>query len=184
MHHSSLLSYDELVDLVRNGVIDTTIDNINGASIDITLDDIIYVESYDTGVQPIDLKHKQSIHTGKLTMDFNGYNMKPGEFLLASSVEIFNLPNDIAAEYKLKSTLARNGLNHMLAGWCDPGWINSKLTLELHNVTRFNNLRITPGMKIGQIVFWRCNSVPSGMDYGSKGQYNNQQSTTPSKGLR
>lgn len=184
--NNSLLSYCELVELVKEGVIDAPIDNINGCSIDITLDNEIEVEggSIRDITASINLGLKESIHTIKHKMSPYGYGIIPGQFILASSVEVFNLPNNIAAEYKLKSTLARNGLNHMLAGWCDPGWSNSKLTLELHNVTRSNVLIISPGMKIGQMVFWRCNPVPSEVAYDKVGQYNNQQTVTPSKGLR
>ena len=34
----------------------------------------------------------------------------------------FNLPNDISCQFVLKSSRAQSGLNHLLAGWCDPGW--------------------------------------------------------------
>lgn len=33
--------------------------------------------------------------------------LMPGEFILAQSVEVFNLPDDLSAEYKLKSSMAR-----------------------------------------------------------------------------
>jgi len=112
------------------------------------------------------------------------FYIRPGEFCLAESREVFNLPNNIAAEYKLKSSMARNGLNHLLAGWCDPGWYGSTLTLELHNVTQYHTIKLQPGMKIGQMVFYEVEPVPEEKSYKTKGQYNNQKGAQESKGVR
>jgi deoxycytidine triphosphate deaminase len=71
-----------------------------------------------------------------------------------------------------------------MAGWCDPGWNNSKLTLELKNVSQYHTLIIKPGMKIGQMVFWLCDTIPEENSYAVKGQYNKQQTVTGSKGAR
>lgn len=184
----SLLSYNRLFELYEQGVITCDPLNINGASIDITLGDEILLEAWarydEPGDRRIRLKNKDNIELEKVQLGVGGYKLEPGEFCLASTREIFNLPNNIAAEYKLKSSLARNGLQHLLAGWCDPGWSNSTLTLELLNVTNHNYLVLEAGMKIGQMVFWECEPVPDGETYDKKGQYNNQKSTQASKGLR
>ena len=68
----------------------------------------------------------------------NPYQVVPGQFLLAEAEPIFNLPNCIAAQFVLKSSRAREGLQHLLAGWCDPGWNGSRLTLELKNVRQLH----------------------------------------------
>lgn len=182
----SLLSYKQLVDLVNEGVIDADPKNINGASIDITLGNEIMIElNEENSRQLVDLKYKENLYMNKMYISDGGsYTLCPGQFILASSVETFNLPNHIAAEYKLKSSLARSGLNHMLAGWCDPTWTDSKLTLELKNDTQFHNLVLRPGMKIGQVVFWWCDPVPDEESYAEKGQYNNQKTVTENKGVR
>ncbi len=178
----SLVSYNSLLKFVERGIIDAPIANISGASIDITLGSEILIEkTSSTGA--VDLANKGSLDFTKLDMT-NGYRLYPGQFILASSQETFNLPNHIAAEYKLKSSLARSGLQHLLAGWCDPGWTNSKLTLELKNVTEHHVLVIKPRMKIGQMVFWKCEPVPDFHSYANKGQYNNQNTVTKSKGVR
>ena len=198
----SLLSYTELCELIDRGVISKAnrfqqantpytpynpYANVNGTSIDLTLDDIIRVEdSSERHNQSIDISKKESIFTREVNVYKIqcGYALAPGEFILASSWEIFNLPNDISAEYKLKSTMARNGLEHLNAGWCDPSWSNSRLTLELINITRHHHLVIRPGMKIGQVVFFKSEPVPDHASYANKGQYNNQSMVTASKGLR
>lgn len=179
-----LLSYIHLIELVNDGVITADHRNINSASIDITLQSTVMLENNKYGNTPVDLMAKESLHMMEYTMDEEGIILYPGQFILASSNEIFNLPNDISCEYKLKSSLARCGLNHMLAGWCDPGWTNSRLTLELHNCTQHHKLLLRPGMKIGQIVFFSCEEVPSEHSYAVKGQYNGQSKVTANKGLR
>ena len=200
----SLLSYTRLIELVEQGVINAKPENVNGASIDITLHKDLLVEKSDTSQLPledltikqlllnsrdqfhgyVDLKKKESLEYVPVTCGEYGFSMAPSQFLLASSEEVFNLPNNIACEFKLKSSLARSGLQHLLAGWCDPGWTNSRLTLELKNVTQYNNLLLREGMKIGQIIFFECEPVPEENSYSVKGQYNNQKSVTNSKGLK
>ncbi|MGZ5029037.1 MAG: dCTP deaminase [Methylobacter sp.] len=179
-----LLSYNELVKLVESGVINAPVENINGSSIDITLHDVIRVEYQSIGDrEEVDLYYKENIETIEHKITFR-YKIKPREFILASSNETFNLPNNISAEYKLKSSMARNGLEHLNAGWCDAGWNNSRLTLELNNMTRYHDLIIRPNMKIGQVVFFKHKPVPDDASYATKGQYNWQDKVQASKGIR
>jgi dCTP deaminase len=84
---------------------------------------------------------------------------------------MFFLPNNLSAEYKTKSTMARNGLDHALAGWCDAGWNSSVLTLELKNQTRNHHIILKPGMKIGQMIFHRHEDAGY-FSYSAKGSYN------------
>lgn len=181
----SLLSYNELIELMEKRIINCPLENINGTSIDITLDYDIMYENIIPTKDIVDLQHKQSPMMIRNSMrKTGGFYLSPGQFVLASSAEVFNLPNNISAEYKLKSSLARSGLQHLLAGWCDPGWSDSKLTLELKNVTQFHTLVLRPGMKIGQMVFWKSEPVPDIANYSATGQYNKQTSVTGNKGVR
>lgn len=180
----SVLSYHELISLVSSGVINAPVENVNGSSIDITLHNIVQRESeWYSGHEEVDPAKKQFPRFFKSDLDELNI-LAPGEFLLASSVEYFNLPNNISAEYKLKSTLARCGIEHLNAGWCDPGWNGSRLTLELKNMLRNHNVILTPGMKIGQIVFYKHEEVPGYASYSVRGQYNNQSLATSAKELK
>lgn len=78
------------------------------------------------------------------------YTMKPGEFLLCSSLEYMELPHDVCGKVLDKSTLARQGLalqNTIL----EPGW-RGHITLELSNHSALP-IRIRVGQPIGQVVF-------------------------------
>ena len=179
-----LLAYTQLCELIEQGVINADYNNVNSASIDLTLDSIIRIESTNEfSNQVVDISNKESIATREVNIADSSYVIKPGEFILASSVEVFNLPNHISGEYKLKSTMARNGLEHLNAGWADAGWHGSKLTLEFFNATRYHSLRIRPGMKIGQIVFFQHSEVPEDKSYAARGQYNGQTVVTAAKEL-
>ena len=180
----SLLSYLELVELVEAGVINAPIENVNGSSIDLTLDSVIMIEDEPKFNKVVRLHRKENIELREFVMKEHGYHLKAGEFILASSRETFNLPSNISAEYKLKSSMARNGLEHLNAGWCDASWHGSKLTLEFKNMTNKHELLIEPGMKCGQVVFFRHEPVPYFANYAKRGQYNKQQKVTASKGIQ
>ena len=112
--------------------------------------------------------------------DDRPFILHPGEFVLGSTTERVKLPNDLVARLEGKSSLGRLGLLiHSTAGYVDPGW-DGYLTLERSNVA---NLPITiyPGMKIGQISFFRL-TTEAEVPYGSAGsKYQGQRGPTASK---
>ena len=182
-----MLTYNELCGIVDSGYIRGVHQaNINGASIDVTLGSRLWVEDTPGGQSTvIDLMGKQSPPLQPVDLLKQGYyDLAPGQFCLASTVETFYLPDDLASEYRLKSSLARAGIDAALAMWCDPGWHGSVLTLELTNSLRWHSLRLRPGMAIGQMIFHRGYPVPQSVSYATRGQYNGDASAQPSKGLR
>lgn len=107
--------------------------------------------------------------------------MSPGNFILTQSREVFHLPDTISAEYKLKSSMARIGLEHLNAGWCDAGWNGSVLTLELKNMTEAHSILLQEGDAIGQIVFFKHAPVPEDKSYAARGRYNNDKTVMGAK---
>jgi dCTP deaminase len=146
---------------------------INPASLDVRLGGTLLIESAEsTALVPYPLhKHTQD----------NPYLMVPGQFVLAETIETFNLPDDIAAQFMLKSSRAREGLEHLMAGYCDPGWHGSKLTMELHNSRQLHPVPLWPGMKIGQMVFHKMSSTPQ-RSYAVTGRYNQDGGVQASRG--
>jgi dCTP deaminase len=90
-------------------------------------------------------------------------------FVLASTVERFHLPNDLAGTVRDKSSWARLGLavqnTHLDPGWC------GYLTVELSNHSDAA-IRIASGEPIGQIVFELLDQ-PTELPYS--GKYQNQE---------
>lgn len=98
--------------------------------------------------------------------DGSGGKGGKGRFVLASSMEIFQMPHDLVGTVRDKSTWARQGLS-VFNTVIEPGW-NGILTLELV-FNGSHNLVIPAGSGIAQILFGRleCNG-----DYGN-GKYQN-----------
>lgn len=146
---------------------------INPASIDVRLGDRLQVEQrWSSELRTIDISG---------TTPWRPYLLRPGRFVLAETIELFNLPDHIAAQFVLKSSRAREGLQHLLAGWCDPGWHGSVLTMELKNVRRLHPVPIYRGMPIGQMKFERMSARPAA-SYAETGRYNNDRQVQGSKG--
>ena len=108
--------------------------------------------------------------------------LHPGEFVLASTFEVVTLPDDVAARLEGKSSLGRLGLlTHSTAGFIDPGF-SGHVTLELSNVATLP-IKLWPGMKIGQLCFFRLSSAAE-KPYGSTtagSRYQGQRGPTPSR---
>lgn len=182
----SILSYNELVELVDNGIIKNITDkfklDINSASIDIRLGDSIFIESPASSI--IELNQPNPKHLKKVELRESGYLITPGQIILGSTLETLNLPNDIVAQFVLKSSIGRLFLNHMNSTHIDPGFTGN-ITLELQNCNSQHSIRLLPYTKIGQLVFHKVESVPDHISYNKVGQYNNS-SLEPieSKGVR
>ena len=131
----------------------------------------------------IDVREEMPDLTDLVTVaDDEPFILHPGEFVLGSTLERVAVPDDLVARLEGKSSLGRLGLLiHSTAGYVDPGW-DGYLTLELSNVA---NLPITiyPGMRIGQISFFRL-STSAATPYGSKAthsKYQGQRGPTASR---
>jgi dCTP deaminase len=111
--------------------------------------------------------------------------LHPGEFVLGSSYEVVTLPDDLAARLEGKSSLGRLGLvTHSTAGFVDPGF-SGHVTLELSNVATLP-IKLWPGMKIGQLCFFRLSS-PAENPYGSAkygSRYQGQRGPTASRSFQ
>jgi dCTP deaminase len=180
----SILAHDEIVELCAHAPVITPYrpSQVNGSSYDIRLGDTVLLEARDPYDSPnarpvIDVANRESPRFAVRKISEGGFILQPGQFVLAQSSEVFSLPRNISADFKLKSSLARSGLQHALACWCDPGWTNSVLTLELTNSLRWHALRLRPGMLIGQMVFYRHTEVPLEESYAARGRYNNDTTT-------
>lgn len=176
----SLLSHTEILGLLESGVVEGADPTcINSASLDLRLGKFILVESMpeshkNTGLNKIvSLRQKDSLTMTKINLQETGhFILRPGQFILAETIERFNLPLHISSEYKLKSSMARIGLEHLNAGWCDAGWTGSVLTLEFRNLTTFHEIELIYGDKIGQMVFFKHDPVEMDNSYAVKGRYN------------
>lgn len=80
----------------------------------------------------------------------NGYTLKHGECIFAVLNEKINLPNDLVAHIRPRTSLSRLGLNiniqHINSGY------SGILNIAIYNMSP-NNYILRPNLRIGQIVF-------------------------------
>jgi len=119
---------------------------IQPASVDIRLGDTFsVVEDSSTGIITMDREiHYKTIRT-------DTYLLLPGQFVLATTMEYFALPDDLTAFVEGRSSLGRMGLFIQNAGWVDPGF-HGEITLELYNANRCA-IELRAGRRVGQLVF-------------------------------
>jgi dCTP deaminase len=96
--------------------------------------------------------------------DTASFVIHPGEFVLGTTVEWVELPEDVVARIEGKSSLGRLGLIvHATAGFVDPGF-SGTLTLEITNLTRVP-IVLWPGKPIAQLSFMALDR-PAERPYG------------------
>lgn len=146
---------------------------VNPASIDVTLGDSVLVEGRICGPEhertrwrPVDISE--------------GFCLAPGHFILAHTAEYLRIPNWVEAQFQLKSSRAREGMQHLLAGYIDPGFCG-QITLELKNVNQRHSIEMRPGMRIGQLRFNSLEIAPL-RSYAVTGRYMNDTGPVMSKG--
>lgn len=147
------------------------LNQIQPASVDIRLGNTFsIVEDTSDGIITMqnEIKYK-TIVTDK-------YLLLPGQFVLATTLEYFTMPDDLTAFVEGRSSLGRMGLFIQNAGWVDPGF-EGEITLELFNANRCA-IELQSGRRVGQLVFAK-------MDENAlnpyRGKYQGQKGATGTK---
>ena len=156
----------------RNLVFPFQSELVNPASLDVRLGENLLVEMPQS---PALLPYSIAGHSQE-----NPFMLQPHEFVLAETMEEFKLPDCVAGQLALKSSRAREGIEHLLAGYIDPGY-KGRLTLELQNARSMHAVPLWPGMRIAQIVFHRMSMLP-GKSYSVTGRYHGDTAVQASKG--
>jgi dCTP deaminase len=155
---------------------------VQPSSIDVRLDRWfrVFNNSRYTHIDPA--RQQDDLTSLREVADDEPFVLHPSEFVLASTLEVVTLPDDLAGRLEGKSSLGRLGLlTHSTAGFIDPGF-SGHVTLELSNVANLP-IMLWPGMKIGQLCLFRLSS-PAEHPYGSAvygSRYQGQRGPTPSR---
>lgn len=170
-------------EMIRNGFVTNTEEQyVNPASLNIRLSGSYsrmkpHPDLSERGVYekikplPYTLGEKPDYET--LTED--SMIIKPGEFILAATMEHFAFPNDISGIVKGRSSIGRIGLSVQNAGFIDPGF-NGTITLELKNDSNIP-ICLPKGYPIGQVIFLETMLVSRPYS----GKYNGQIEATGSR---
>lgn len=148
-----------------------TEEQIQPASVDIRLgNSFSVVDDTPRGIITMDSEIKyKSIIT-------DTYLILPGQFVLATTMEYFELPDNMTAFVEGRSSLGRMGLFIQNAGWVDPGF-KGEITLELFNANRCA-IELKAGRRVGQLVFAEMDEAALNP---YKGKYQGQTGATGSK---
>ena len=123
-----------------------TEEQIQPASVDVRLGRTFSIVD-DTPSGVITLENEITYKT--ITTDT--FLIMPGQFVLATTMEYFELPNNLTAFVEGRSSLGRMGLFIQNAGWVDPGF-KGEITLELYNANKCA-IELKAGRRVGQLVF-------------------------------
>jgi len=136
---------------------------------DFELFENIHFKYYDIKKPPLTLSKK-------LTLDKNKpFILKAGAFVLASTLEWVELPDNIAGRLEGRSSLGRLGIIvHSTAALIHPGF-KGRIVLELSNLSPFA-VALYPGMRICALSFEKLTSKAQKPYYKQKSAKYNQQS--------
>ena len=146
---------------------------VQPSSLDLTLDASALILKYwsiEEGILDLSLPLKHQKISGKKII------IPPHSFILATTKEYIQLPNDISAFVEGRSSIGRTGLFIQNASVVGPGF-KGKLTLELYNANILP-IRLIAGMKICQLIFFKMDQE---CETPYKGKYQGQNRTTPTK---
>lgn len=144
---------------------------IQPASVDVRLGNTFsIVEDSSAGIVTLESEIQyKTIHT-------DTYVLLPGQFILASTMEYFELPDHLTAFVEGRSSLGRMGLFIQNAGWVDPGF-KGEITLELFNANRCA-IELKAGRRVGQLVFAEMDDSAL---HPYRGKYQGQKGATGSR---
>ena len=146
-------------------------EQIQPARVDVRLGDTFsVVEDSPSGIITMESEIKYK------TIKSDTYILLPNQFVLATTMEYFEMPDDLTAFVEGRSSLGRMGLFIQNAGWVDPGF-KGEITLELYNANRCA-IEIKAGRRVGQLVFAKLDDIALNP---YKGKYKGQRGATGSR---
>ena len=110
---------------------------------------------------------------------FMPYIVPGGSWILCDVMEAISIPPNMEGTVVLRSSAARRGWDHAMAGFVDPGYgmgtpNGSKLTLEFVNCLKYQFLPIYPGIQLVQLRINMLQTIPR-RPYHLTGRYNDAQ---------
>lgn len=117
-------------------------------------------------IDPYDTKLGREMTSEIDISDGEPFILQPADFVLATTIESFELPNDLLARLEGRSSLGRLGIVvHSTASVFEPGW-RGKVVMELGNMGRMA-VALYPGMRVCALTFEQLSS-PSEVPYNKK----------------
>jgi dCTP deaminase len=183
-----ILSDRDIKDYLKRGTISITpkpdLDvQLGACSIDLRLGDTfrIFEHSKFACIDPHDPDEAKELTTEITVKEGEPFILQPSDFVLATTIESFSLPDDLVARLEGRSSLGRLGIVvHSTASVFEPGW-RGKVVMELGNMGRMP-VMLYPGMRVCALTFEQL-SCAAQVPYNKKknAKYVNQNEPLASK---
>ncbi|MBI2032135.1 MAG: dCTP deaminase [Candidatus Levybacteria bacterium] len=137
-------------------------------SIDLRLGNIfrVFEHSKHAYIDPFDKKSSTEVTRDIRVRDGERFIVQPGDFILASTIEYIEVPDDLVGSLEGRSSIGRLGIViHSTASSVECGF-RGKITLELANMGKMPVV-LYPGMRICSISFQQLLS-PAEIPYYKK----------------
>jgi len=127
-------------------------EQVNPASVDLTLGSKAVIHDWPWYYRLLwYLTKNERWRKRKRQIDISqGYFLKPGEMALLHSREWVRIPTGMSALLTLKSSRGREGLDHALAGWFDPGF-EGEAVFEVY--AHAHPVRLQEGLRFAQLIY-------------------------------
>ena len=144
--------------ILKNQLIENAnMENIHSSSYDLTASEYILKFKNDKKTISLDDIHELDNMYEKVNIR-DGYNFKPGECILIALEDIFNIPDNVCASIRGRTSYNRLGLFTTIQH-INPGF-RGKLNISITNNST-NTYVILPKIKIAQVVFENMDAVVS-----------------------
>lgn len=158
-------------------------EQLGSCKLDLRLGNVygVFNHSKTPFIDPKNPKTFTDITTEIRVKDGDSFTLHPGEFILATTKEYIEMPDDLTGELEGRSSIGRLGVVvHSTAANIDAGF-RGHITLELANMGRIP-VMLYPGMRICSISFEELSS-PAEVPYYKKrsAKYAGQKTPMPSK---
>lgn len=123
--------------------------------------------------QIVDLDGSQEVEYDKVNIQRDGYHLKPGQFILGSTYEKFQVPRNIICHVDGRSTVARIGLAiHCTSGIIDGNFEEIRsIVLEIKNQGPFDIIL----RYMTALAMLSFNELTTEIEQGSQNQYRGQE---------
>lgn len=156
---------------------------LGSCSIDLRLGDTfrVFEHSRFPHIDPYDINLSKNVTSETKVKKGAPFILQPGDFVLATTIESFQLPDDLLARLEGRSSLGRLGIVvHSTASIFEPGW-RGKVVMEMGNLGKMS-VALYPGMRVCALTFEQL-STSVDVPYNKKksAKYLNQTSPDESK---
>ncbi len=176
-----VLNGNYLKELMNNNKLieNANLDNIHSSSYDVTSED--YILKFKKNKKTISFIDVDDIQNMYERIDIKeGYEFSPGETIIIPIKDQFNIPNDVCAHLRGRTTFNRLGLFTTIQH-INPGY-KGKLNISIINNST-NKYLLMPNMQIAQAVFEKLNdNISTELLYGGEKDniYQNEDNTNTS----